>query len=149
MGHSKRHFITEAFAEIGKANYEFDLDPEALQSALRRLDAMMAEWNGRGVRIGYIGGNGLGDIDEDTLVPGWADEAIILNLAIKLAPGFGKSVSPDTKAGAARAMNTVMSKTAQSSARSLVGYGGAGRNGQVLPAQPETIALGTDDTLEF
>lgn len=146
MGHSKRHYITEAFAEIGKADYAFDLDPEALQTALRRLDAMMAEWNGRGIRIGYSGGNGLGDIDQDTTIPGWADEAIILGLAIRIAPSFGKTVLPDTKASFAQAMNTVTAKTAQPSSRQITGYAG---NGLSMPTPEIKIVLGNDDTLEF
>lgn len=149
MGHSKRHYITEAYAEIGKADYAFDLDPEALESALRRLDSMLAEWDGRGIRIGYAGGNGLGDIDADTLVPAWAEEAIVLNLAIRLAPGFGKTVSPDTKAQAGISLRTVMSKTAQSRPRILVGYGGAANGGRSLPVSQEAISVGNDDQLEF
>ena len=149
MGHSKRHYITEAYAEIGKAEYAFDLDPEALQSALRRLDSMLAEWDGRGIRIGYAGGNGLGDIDADTLIPAWADEAIVLNLAVRLAPGFGKTVSPDTKTQAGISLRTVMSKTAQSRQRSLTGYGGAGNSGQALRPTDATITVGNDDELEF
>lgn len=149
MGHSKRHYITEAYSEIGKADYAFDLNPEALQSALRRLDSMLAEWDGRGIRIGYVGGNGLGDIDADTLIPAWADEAIVLNLAIRLAPGFGKAVAPETKTQAGISLRTVMSKTAQSRPRSLPGYGGAGNYGRAMPAPEETISVGNDDQLEF
>jgi hypothetical protein len=53
MGYSKRQFISAAFEEIGLASYVFDLQPEQLQSAMRRLDAMMADWNGKGIRLGY------------------------------------------------------------------------------------------------
>ena len=53
MGYKKRQFISAAFEEIGLASYVFDLQPEQLQSALRRLDAMMADWNAKGIRLGY------------------------------------------------------------------------------------------------
>ena len=53
MGWTKRQFIEQAFEEIGLAAYVFDLTPEQLQSALRRLDAMMAGWNTNGIRIGW------------------------------------------------------------------------------------------------
>jgi hypothetical protein len=53
MGYTKRQFISAAFEEIGLASYVFDLQPEQLQSALRRLDAMMADWNAKGIRLGY------------------------------------------------------------------------------------------------
>jgi hypothetical protein len=45
MGWTKRQFITQAFEEIGLAAYVFDLTTEQLQSALRRMDAMVAGWN--------------------------------------------------------------------------------------------------------
>ena len=45
MGYSKRQFVEAAFAEVGLASYVFDLQPQDLEQALRRLDAMMAEWN--------------------------------------------------------------------------------------------------------
>ena len=41
---TKREFITQAFEEIGLAAYVFDLTPEQLNSALRRLDAMVGGW---------------------------------------------------------------------------------------------------------
>jgi hypothetical protein len=44
MGYKKRQFISAAFEEIGLASYVFDLQPEQLESALRRLDAMIADF---------------------------------------------------------------------------------------------------------
>ena len=52
MGWTKREYIEQAFEEIGLASYVFDLTPEQLQSALRKLDAMLAEWNAKGLRLG-------------------------------------------------------------------------------------------------
>jgi hypothetical protein len=48
VGYTKRQFVTSAFEEIGLADYVFDLQPEQLEGALRRLDSMMAEWNAAG-----------------------------------------------------------------------------------------------------
>lgn len=53
MGWTKRQFVTQAFEEIGLASYVFDLTPEQLDSALRRLDTMIASWNALGIRLGY------------------------------------------------------------------------------------------------
>ena len=53
MSWTKRQFINAALEEIGLASYVFDIQPEELESALRRLDAMMADWNAKGIRIGY------------------------------------------------------------------------------------------------
>jgi hypothetical protein len=100
MGWTKRQFITQAFEEIGLAAYVFDLTPEQLQSALRRMDAMVAGWNSNGIRIGYPLPSSPqdSDIDVDTGVPDFANEAIYLGLAVRLAPSFGKTVAPETKA---------------------------------------------------
>jgi len=53
MGWTKRQFVTQAFEEIGLAAYVFDLTPEQLQSALNRLDSMVASWNAKVIRLGY------------------------------------------------------------------------------------------------
>ncbi len=114
MGYTKRQFVNAAFDEIGFASYEFDLSPERQQAALRRLDAMMAEWNGKGIRLGYPIPTSptSSDLDEQTSVPDWSNEAIILNLAVRIAPSVGKVVSPDTKIAAKMAYNTLLTRSA-------------------------------------
>ena len=99
MGYSKRQFITAALEEIGLASYVFDLQPEQLETARRRLDAMMADWNGKGIRLGYPIPSSPqdGSIDEETNVPDSAYEAIICSLGIRLAPSYGKTVMGETK----------------------------------------------------
>lgn len=110
MGWTKRDYIEQAFEEIGLASYVFDLTPEQLQSALRRLDSMMAEWNAKGLRLGYPLplSPGQSNLDEQTYVPDLANEAIYTNLGIRIAPSFGKGVMPDSKGIAKTAYNTVV-----------------------------------------
>ncbi len=112
MGYSKRQFVTAAFEEIGLASYVFDLQPEQLQSALRRLDSMMADWNGKGIRLGYPipGSPQFSALDEPSEVPDSANEAIITNLAIRIAPSYGKAVSANTQATAKDSYNTVLAR---------------------------------------
>lgn len=114
MGYSKRQFVAAAFEEIGLASYVFDLQPEQLQSALRRLDVMMAEWNAKGIRLGYPIPDSpqFSDLDEPSEVPDSANEAIITNLALKVAPGFGRTPMADTKITAKAAYNTLLSRAA-------------------------------------
>lgn len=108
MPWTRRQFITEAFSEIGIGS-DFSLSVDMLESARTRLDAMMAEWNGRGLRLGYpIGANPTdGDLDDVTNVPDSANEAVFLNLSVRIAPSFGKTLMPETKASARAALNTV------------------------------------------
>ena len=112
MGYSKRQYVEAAFEEIGMANYVFDLQPEQLESAMRRLDAMMAEWNAKGIRLGYPMPSSpqQSDLDEQTYVPDSANQAIITNLAMRIAPGYGKQVMAGTMATAKSSYNTILSK---------------------------------------
>ena len=107
MGYTKRQYIEAAFDEIGLAAYTFDMQPEQFQSALRRLDGMMAEWNERGIRLGYPLplSPQQSDLDSQTAVPDRANEAIVTNLACRIAPSYGKQVMPSTMATAREAYN--------------------------------------------
>ena len=112
MGYTKRQFVTSAFEEIGLADYVFDLSPEQLESALRRLDAMIAEWNAKGIRLSYPLPSSPqdSDLDQETFVPDAAYEAVITNLAVRIAPGYGKTVLPDTKMVAKGAYDTLLQR---------------------------------------
>lgn len=159
MGYSKRQFIAAAFEEIGLASYAFDLQPEQQQSALRRLDSMMADWNGKGIRLGYPipGSPQFSDLDEPSEVPDSANEAIITNLALRLAPSYGKTVSPNTQATAKDSYNTVLSRAVHPSQQQLPGTMPAGSGNKPWrvydnpfirpPVDPVTV--GPDGPLEF
>ncbi|MCY1400851.1 P22 tail accessory factor [compost metagenome] len=114
MSFTKRQFVEQAFSEIGLAGYIFDLSPEQLQNALRQLDSMMAGWNARGIRVGYPlpGSPNDSDLDQETNVPDAANEAIYLNLGIRIGPTFGKTLMPELKANAKMAYDTVLLQAA-------------------------------------
>jgi len=153
MAWTKRQIILQAYSEIGKANYEFDLQPEDLQSALRQLDAMMASWSGtQGIRLGFAGGDGYGDLSVEAEVPLWAVEALYYTLALRLAPSFGKTISPLTMANAKAALDAVRSRNVQPTPRRIQGYGGAGNSlwgAAPLALDQEGLAAGADNTLEI
>lgn len=104
---TKRDIVAEAFSEIGLADYVFDLQPEQMDSALRKLDAMMATWNSKGIKIGYQL-NTKSDMDDILGVPDGAHEAMYKNLALRIAPSFGKMIQPDTKISAKQAYNDLV-----------------------------------------
>ena len=158
MGYSKRQFISGAFEEIGLSDYVFDLQPEQLESALRRLDAMMMEWNAQGVRLGYPISSSPQDADLDTQTntPDSAWEAVITNLAIRLAPGYGKTVSPDTKMLAKNAYNVLMQRAAFPLEKQLpetmpIGQGNKPWrwDGPYVYQPVETIDAGPDGPIEW
>jgi len=87
---NKREIIQEAFTEIGLGPYTYDMQPEDFQTGLTRLDAMMALWSTKRVDVGYPLG---GDLDTETNLPANAKELVILGLAIRIAPSYGKTPS--------------------------------------------------------
>ena len=44
MSYTKRQIINQAMTEIGLGSYSLDAQPEDLQDALFKLNAMLAEW---------------------------------------------------------------------------------------------------------
>lgn len=112
---TKRQIVEEAYSELALAGYVFDLSPEELQTALRRLDAMMATWEAKGVRVGYAFASGPTTVSLDTPagLPDSAVETIFLNLAMRLAPGNGKQISPETKRAARDGYDTLLLAAAQ------------------------------------
>lgn len=157
MGYTRRDFIEGALEEIGLATYIFDMQPEQLQSAMKRLDNMMAEWNAKGIRLAYPipAGPGTGDLDDQTDVPDSAWQAVVTNLALRIAPSFGRTPMPETKAAAKRAFNTIAgisAKPREVQLRQLPA--GAGNkpwryDTPFLPEPAEPLLAGNDGPLEF
>ncbi len=158
MPWTKRDYIKAAFEEIGLASYAYDLQPEQLEGALKKLDAMIASWNGKGIRLGYLipSSPGDSDLDSDSGVFDYANEAVILGLAVRLAPGFGKTVSPDTKKNARAAYNVMTSKSAIPAERQFqknlpLGAGNKPHHYDrvFIPKPSSPLIAGPDGELEF
>jgi hypothetical protein len=159
MGYSKLQFVQAAFEEIGLASYVFDLQPQQIESALRRLDAMMADWNGKGIRLAYpIPSNPENsDINAETGVPDSANEAIITNLALRLAPSYGKQVVPQTQVVARNAYQTLLSRATTPAEQQMPGTmpAGAGNKPWRLYDDPflrrpeEGVLAGQDGDIEY
>jgi hypothetical protein len=109
MGWTKLDFIKSGYEEIGLADYVFDLQAEDISSALLRLDSMMAEWDVRGIRVGYPLTSSPNDSASDTEfdVPLFATGAIIYNIAVLLGAKEGKIVSPATKKAAKEGLDNL------------------------------------------
>lgn len=115
MSYTKREFIDLALEEIGLAGYEFDIQPEQLNLALRKLDNQMAKWNGLGISLGYPlpSSPNNSKLNDDTNVPDSANEAVYKNLAIAMAPSFGKTVSAETRQGAREGYLVLLTRAVQ------------------------------------
>lgn len=158
MGWTKRQFIEAALEEIGLAEYVFDAQPQALQSAMRRLDAMIATWNSQGIRLGYPlpASPQDSDLDEQTSVPDAANEAIITNLAIRIAPSYGKAPLPDTKATAAFSYGELLARFAMPPQQQLPRTMPAGAGNKpwryddpFLARPTDPVLAGDDGPLEY
>lgn len=110
MGWTKLDIVKEAYSELALAGYVFDLRPEELERGARKLDMMMAYWDGRGVRVGYnlASGPGTTALDDESGMPLSAIEPVVVNLACRLAPGEGKSLPLDLSARAREGYQTLM-----------------------------------------
>lgn len=110
MGYRKKDLIKGAFEELGLGNYEFDFSPEMLQSALERLDSMMAEWSATGLQLGYPLTSSPDDstITDESNIPIWAVSAVRTNLALTIAPILGAPVSQQTQKSAQDGYDLVM-----------------------------------------
>ena len=154
MSYTKLELVKGALTEIGMGSYLFDLASDQLDAALARLDAMMAEWNGRGIRLNYPIANSPAELEggDASGIPDYAVEAVITNLAIRLAPAYGKGVSIDTKATATRGMSTLYAKAAKPKPIRLgVILAGAGAKSSIpfLPEQEDEVVRKVEDSIEF
>lgn len=101
MSWSKKQIIEKAFAKIGIASYTFDTTADEREDALETYNGMMAEWIKRGIVFDPVfpmpTEPGGGDIDDLTNAPAEANAPMWNNLALRLAPEFGKTPSNQTK----------------------------------------------------
>lgn len=112
--YTKKQLIEKAFRAIGLGS-AFNVGPEEMQDALDDLDSMMAAWAGIGLHLGYLMPTNPQDSStgDASGLPDAANETVILNLGIKLAPGYGKMVAPETKASARAGYLTLLRKAVQ------------------------------------
>lgn len=115
-GVTKRKLIEKAFQEIGLAGYEFDPQPDEYSVAMSRLDDLMAEWAGPGnnMDLGYnfpleYGG---GDIDDVAGIPNFAVNTVGLQLALRIMPAIGKTMTAETRVALAQGIVALRTATA-------------------------------------
>lgn len=121
MGWSKRQLVAAAFEELGMAEYVFDLTPDQLQGAVRRLDTVVAEWSGLGIQLGYpfAMNPDNANLDSATDVPISSNSAVFCNLAIRIAPSYGKTPSNETKVAAKQGYDILFARASQPPAMQL------------------------------
>lgn len=99
---TKQQFIDESLAEIGIDAETYSVTSNDYARALKRLDAMVATWDNRGITVGYPMHDDPANsaLTEETDVPDRARDPIIYGLAVKLASMYGRQVMRETKLAA-------------------------------------------------
>ena len=147
-----------AFEELGIAASSFDLQAADLENGLRRLDALLATWNGFGLRLGYPLplSPSQSNLDEVTNVPDYANDAIISNLAIRIGPSFGKIPALGTMATAKNSLNSLLSRFATPPERQMpadIPTGAGHKPGRTSdpfsPAPSDPLLTGPEGELSF
>ena len=161
MSWTKRQLVAEAFGELALASYDFDLTPDELQAALRRLDTMMASWQGLGIQVGYSMATSQddSDLDQDSGVAMLAVEAVYMQLACKIAASKGKALPTSTTRNAKQAYDTLVLNVAKAQVQEQQLAAGTPRGQGRKPwrsinpyvSSPDTSPLraGGDGGLEF
>lgn len=156
MGWSKQALIKLAFKNIGLAHYTYDVQPEEFQSALEVMDAMMGTLDIAGNRLGYPIPDqpGAGGITADSRLPYYANEAIYLMLAQRLADSYGMPTMPGLEKRAKKAYITLAARFAAAPEMQLPAGmpGGAGNKNWERPyiaLDEDTLEAGPDAELEF
>ena len=154
MSWTKKQLIDYAFNELGLASYTYDMMPEQYQIALNKLDAMLALWNSAGLNISYnLTSINSNSIEQDSGLADFMNEAVYLNLAIKLAPSFGKIVMPETKVSAKQAYSMALNKLVKPAPlqRDYFAIAGSGnqRDTLFLQSPQDEIEISNSTNLEY
>jgi len=159
VGWTKQQLLNQAFGALGKSVNIFNIDPDTMQDALRSMDAMLATWNGKGIRLGYSlpSSPENSNLDDDSGLPDSAFEAVYQNTAIRIAPFIGKEVSQDLKNSARAAYDVLLARAAMPDQQQMPNTmpRGAGnkpwrmRNGPFMPPPVDQLEGSAGDTIEF
>lgn len=103
--------LSRAFARIAITDYVYATTPEERADARVLLDAMLAEWAEAGVDLGHTPSDGTDNDAVAMTTPAWSDQAVWSNLAVRLAPEFGKTPAGPLLKDARRGYDLCSGKT--------------------------------------
>lgn len=111
MAVRKSDLVRDALTKLGIVDYDYDIDPAEFRTGLIAMEVMIASWDARGIKFGYIIAPTPEEAkgEDDAGIPDIARKAIIYNLAIEMADSYGKTVSQTTAAGASSGMSDLLS----------------------------------------
>jgi len=158
MAWSKRQLVLAALKELGVVQRDTDATAEELADVCRRLDAMMASWDGDGLHLAYpIPADDAVDLAADSNLKSSAVRAVVANLALEIAPQFGREPSGLTLKSAKAGLDTLRTLAVTTSRQRLPGGVPRGAGGQraglsrspFTPQPDPGITVGSDSILNF
>ncbi|MGL4756207.1 MAG: packaged DNA stabilization gp4 family protein [Aeromonadaceae bacterium] len=102
MSITKGDLVIRALKVLGVVDSITSADPEEIRDGLDTLDAMVAEWESHGIRLGYILSSSESPSMPDD-ASGLADIkvfGVVQNLAVNLAPMLGREAAPTVRSRA-------------------------------------------------
>ena len=155
---TKKELIDAAFDELALGDGAYNMEPEQYKSAMMKLDAMLTLWAAKGVNLGW---NSVStpsqdpyDTNKSSNIPEFANEAVYLNLALRLANSYGRVVNQDCRSLASTAYRdllNVLSRTPTSKLNGSTMFGaGDSIVGTTILSNPVDTSIGTNKSeLEF
>ena len=116
---TKGQLVAKAFGELALAGFVVDIQPDEELDAIVTMDAMVAEWEGKLIRLGYAFAAGP-DAPDPAAPSGLADgdvRAVYMNLAVAIAPSYGKQLQPSTLLAASTGLRTLQGRAAAAIAK--------------------------------
>ena len=104
MSKTNQNVIDQALIEIGVVQAGDSANATDSADALTKLNQMMAAWEISDKKLGFFPQDTLSDTCP---IPIWAEDAVVNNLAILLAPSFEIPPSADTYRKASDGINLV------------------------------------------
>lgn len=160
---TKIDFINKAYSRLRISGITVQPTPENVATALDRLENMAAEWNSRNITSGYAFEQNP-DTSTPHNVPREWWNAFESNLAVSLAPDFGKEAPAGLQMEARGSYSTIVAQTApipqvQYPTRQPIGSGNAHRWGNrinryytqysEIPIEPESVTMYIGDIEDF
>ena len=110
---TKSDLVTSALNKLAVNGFDYEIDPEEVKTGVTALEYLMADWDARGIKIGYnfAADPETADITEQSGLPDIAFRAATYSLAIDLADTYGKAVSASVSAGASSGMTSLLNAT--------------------------------------
>lgn len=86
---TKGELVTLAFDELAISGVTRKPKPEEQMLAIKQMDRMVGQWRNKGLCLGYADSAGSVDTNQESNLTLEQEQAVALNLALRLCPAFG------------------------------------------------------------